>query len=422
MRILVITRNAWDDTNSIGNTLSNFFGGMEDVEFANIYFRSASPNNNLCKKYYRATETEILKKWFTPKKIGKSFALYNSEKKEVTDTVAKNEKALVSYIRDYGLKAAYKLSDALWYSKKWINGNLEEFIRSFSPDLMFTFVKASPQYYLTVKYLKEKFRVPLLTWIADDEYSGYFKNSSNKEISNLKYIIDVSDVIYGCSEKICGYYNSVFGCHADPLYKGCDFSVAVKKYTNDPIKVVYAGNLLYGRLEIIKRISEIFEKYPKDGQKVSFDIYSNTSLSSGEREFFDKKKCSDYKGCRDYETIKQKLSEADVVLHTESFDEEQIIKTKYSFSTKIIDCLQSGSVLLAIGPEEIASMEYIKKIPGSCVIDDLNSMEEKIISFMEDSASFPKKALSSRKFAEKYHDSVCNTQKMKETIKNIIGE
>ena len=53
MRILVITRNAWDDTNSIGNTMSNLFSNWDDVEFANIYFRSALPNNDICKKYYQ---------------------------------------------------------------------------------------------------------------------------------------------------------------------------------------------------------------------------------------------------------------------------------------------------------------------------------------------------------------------------------
>ena len=73
MRVLVISRNAWDDTNSIGNTLSNFFGSLESVEFANIYFRSSNPNNAVCKRYYRATEKDILKNWFLPNKIGRTF-------------------------------------------------------------------------------------------------------------------------------------------------------------------------------------------------------------------------------------------------------------------------------------------------------------------------------------------------------------
>ena len=47
MKVLVISRNAWDDANSIGNTLSNLFAGIDDIEIANIYFRASKPNNNI---------------------------------------------------------------------------------------------------------------------------------------------------------------------------------------------------------------------------------------------------------------------------------------------------------------------------------------------------------------------------------------
>ena len=73
MRILVISRNAWDDTNAIGNTISNFFSNIDDIEFASIYFRSASPNNTLCNHYYRTSEAEVVKKWISKEKIGKEF-------------------------------------------------------------------------------------------------------------------------------------------------------------------------------------------------------------------------------------------------------------------------------------------------------------------------------------------------------------
>ncbi len=45
-------------------------------------------------------------------------------------------------------------------------------------------------------------------------------------------------------------------------------------------------------------------------------------------------------GPRSYDEIKHIMHEADVVLHVESFDEKSIETVKYSFSTKIIDCLQ----------------------------------------------------------------------------------
>ena len=418
MRVLVISRNAWDDTNSIGNTLSNFFSGVDDVEFANIYFRSSYPNNDVCQLYYRITEKDILKNWFSPRKLGKKFVWNRQCDKAGINKTAQNEKALIRLIQKHNLKSVYQFSEFLWYSKKWLNGNLEEFVESFSPDVVVSFVKSSPQYFLTIQYLREKFHIPLFSWIADDEYTNLLRERRFKKIECLKYILKESAVVCGCSEEICDYYNSVFDCHAVPLYKGCDLSMSLKGRVNSPVKIVYAGNLQYGRMEIICKISEILEEC----QDVSFDIYSNTLLSEDEQHYFQSKRQTRYLGKQEYRIIKDRLAEADVVLHAESFEPDQILKTKYSFSTKIIDCLQSGSVLLAIGPSELASITYVKKIPGACVIENIDDLDRELSDFFADSASFAVRSKKIRSFACLYHDAKSNSKQMMEILKKAKGE
>ena len=43
MKILVFSQMVWDDTNSLGNTMSNFFDGKswENDSFYHIYMRNA---------------------------------------------------------------------------------------------------------------------------------------------------------------------------------------------------------------------------------------------------------------------------------------------------------------------------------------------------------------------------------------------
>lgn len=421
MKILVITRNAWDDTNSIGNTLSNFFSGIEDIEFAAIYFRSAMPNNELCEVYYHTSEIEIMRKWFKPAQIGRHFFLNTEEKSRWGEVAEKKEKAMVRAIQKYGLTLAYKFSNYLWYSEKWINDNLQGFIDSFAPDLMVTFVKSAPQYYLTIKYLRENYGIPLFSWIGDDEYTGLLKNRAQKEIQQLQYILDESSVVRGCSEELCQYYNTVFGCRAEPLYKGCDLSIAVKEKVNHPITIVYAGNLLYGRRDILRDVSDVVESLSKDGMAVTFEIYSNTALSPSEVEkYFGSKNATSFMGKRAYSVIKQRLASADIVLHVESFEPDQILKTKYSFSTKIIDYLQSGSVLLAVGPREVASMKYIQRIPGTCVINRLCQLQEELRELLMEPSRFYHKAIEIRNFAQQHHDAPAVTKELAETFKKIV--
>lgn len=416
MKVLVISRNAWNDTNSIGNTLTNFFHDLKDVEFANIYFRSSKPHNSVCKRYYRVTETEIIKKWLSPHKVGKEFFLTNDSVLNGSDYSDREEKKVIRFIHKHGIKLAYKMSDVIWYSRRWMNKNLDRFIESFCPDAVFTFVKSAPQYYLTLRYLKEKYNTPIFAWIADDEYTFLSKAGSAKKIENLRYIIEKSNVVTGCSEEICDHYNSVFGCKAIPLYKGCELPDIKKTKTNNPIQIVYAGNLLYGRLDIVKKVSAAIEKT----NCANFEIYSNTLIDAEDVAFFDGTKCSKYMGQRDYEVIRQRLSEADIVLHVESFEESQILRTKYSFSTKIIDCLQSGSVLLAIGPSEISSIKYVNKIPGAYVIDDINSIESKLTSCLNESSTFCERAEKIVKFAQKHHDSKINSNNIFNNFNQII--
>ena len=52
IRILIVSRTPWDDSNSFGNTFSNLFGGMEGVEIYNICCQTGDNNNNIVKNIF----------------------------------------------------------------------------------------------------------------------------------------------------------------------------------------------------------------------------------------------------------------------------------------------------------------------------------------------------------------------------------
>lgn len=424
MQILIITRNAWDDTNSIGNTVSNFFGGIPDAEFANLYFRAALPNNHLCRRYFQITEKDLLRNWLTPSKIGRPF-FYDAESKPAPSEHrgGAREKRIISLIHRYHIRPARLLSDCLWDSRKWCNQKLDAFIEDFKPDLMFTFVKALPQYYQAIRYLRERFDIPLLTWIADDEYTGYLRGRKTRQIQKLQAELKTSAAVRGCSQEICDYYNSVFDCRAIPLYKGCDLSTPVKTQTGNPLRIVYAGNLLFGRLEILRGISAALEEYAAaSGKELAFDIYSGTPLTESERQTcFGRNRCTTFRGRERYEVIKARLAEADVVLFAESFEAEEILKTRYSFSTKIIDYLQSGSVVLAVGPECLASIRYLRAIPGTFVIHQPEDIRTMLPLLLNDAEHFGQRAAQTRSFAGRHHDANALSAELQRLLRSVAN-
>lgn len=403
LRVLVITRNAWDDTNSIGNTMSNFFRDQKDVEIANLYFRASKPNNSVCRRYYHVTESELLKHYLSPSRCGNEFTYQASEDHTPRYT---GEKKMVSVIHRFSLKPAYMLSDHLWNSKKWINDRLIRFIEDFKPDAVFTFAKSLPQYYHAIRFLHEKYHVKVLLWIGDDEYTALSKSGTKKSqerIRRLRYILNVASKVWGCSEEICTYYNGIFGCDASPLYKRCSFDYPVHNAVNRPLRMVYAGNLLFGRLEILKTIVGALRELNASQTVARLDIYSSTPVSDADREELNVSGTSALCGVVPYDEIQKQLSQADLTLLAESFEDSEIVKTRYSFSTKIIDCLQSGSVILAIGPAEVGSIRYVRRIPGAAVIDDPEGIRAGIAELIRSRDTFPERAAQIRAFAVLNH-------------------
>ena len=114
------------------------------------------------------------------------------------------------------------------------------------------------------------------------------------------------------------------------------------------------------------------------------------------------------------------MSEADVVLHVESFDANQMKRVQYSFSTKITDCLQSGNVLLAIGPAGISSIEYPRRVPGAMVIDDLHDLYDRLHILLSDEKDLVNRAKQIREYALDKHSVESVINKLRADFEHIL--
>ena len=420
MRVLVLSNVPWDTRNSYGNTLSNWFEGWDEVEFYNVYCRSSLPVNDVCKHYYTVPPLSLIKSFFRPSKIG--FRFSTGDNKAEMDS---EENSLIQSVQQGNKEWVYLISDLAYSTGIWKTKFYKQFIKEANPDIFFSFGIADSFMYENYCYIKKHTNAKIVTFVADDVYGAYLNSQSLRgslQATRFSKMIEMSDHLYGASEELCGAYQKIFKKNFSPLYKGCISISNEKQDVNDPIRIIYAGNLLWGRDAVLSEVVNSLEEINADGIKACLEIYTGSARGPEVAKKLNKGASSRICGRLAYDEIVKIQNCADVLLQVESFDKHQIDIVKYSFSTKIIDCLQAGGTMLVIGPSGISSVEYSRRIPGVIVIDDLNNLTNTLRDVFINRMSLVERSKKIRKFAIKYH-SISNIRDIlkNEFIKLVQG-
>ena len=399
MNILIISNIELDERNACGNTFSNWLTNWEGDTIYSIYSRDSIPNNNFCQKYLSISAFSIIKNIFCVKRIGK---IFNNDLNKDISKRNTNEQHLINYSKKNFSDFLYVINDILYSSRIWQNKKYKDFINEIQPDIVFYFAKSEAFIYQNLKYIKKYTKAKLIAFYADDMYSMY-KNGGGlrNHIFQKRFLklVRLADKNYGASELMCNTYAKKFGLTLSPLYKGCAIS-APKNTVNKPIKIVYAGNLYYGRGDVLAKIALSLNRINVTGTKGILEIYSGTKISEQLTKQLNIEGTSKFMGERPFSEILSILKNADIVLHVESFLQQNMDIVRLSYSTKISDCLQSGSMMLVIGPNGVASVEEAKLIDGAVIINEEANIHSRLESLLSHPIEIAKRAKITNEIAK----------------------
>lgn len=421
MNILVIRHNVWDDSNAGGNTLSNFFSGLDEANLSYLYSRKAIPNNKICSHYFTIPEKDILLNFFSREKIGHEFN-FSHDVVRNENTKDKFEESVLKKLKKFDSGILRLLIDFLWISKRWYNKNYRNFIQKTNPDIVFAYATNFSRLYALLDSIKTITNTKIVLFITDDvtvkTKRGIFHHIHWKLGQKyLKKCIDISSNCYGITPALCSEYQNKFNKSFHLLRKGCDLSsTQVKSYVGNPLKLVYAGNLYYGRDKSLIYLINIIDEINRTSncQVFALAIYSNSIVPRKLGNCIADSPSVQILGVKPYSEIMNILAESDLVLHIESFSEKAIEYTRLSFSTKITDCMQSGSCLLAIGPDTVASMQEIQQIPGAIAITDINDLKPILVGIAEN----PNQLLQRAKSIQKHAHAMFSVEMVRESLRS----
>ena len=155
---------------------------------------------------------------------------------------------------------------------------------------------------------------------------------------------------------------------------------------HNPIKLVFTGNISSGRYKQLAAIGEAIKKINKDEKKLELDIYTLTPMTAKLKMMLDIDGVVNLKGGVSADEIYQIQKNADILVHVESFDLKNRLAVHQSFSTKIVDYLHQAKCIFAVGPKDVASIDYLLKNDAAIVATTAGEIEKKLIELCDNTA------------------------------------
>ncbi len=421
MRVLVLTRAPWRNDNNTGNTLTNFFCEMNNLEFYNLYLRDQLPDNNITVRSFSISERQLVNNLIKRTPVGKE--VFEKDKSD-----NKAEENLYSFAKKKGNMFLMWLRDVLWSVGRWKNDSLKNFIQEINPDVIFMPMFCCVYPYKILHFIRKFTTANIILFHPDDNYT--LKQFSFSPIYwiyrfNLrKWVrktVKVSDVNYAISNIQKEEYEKTFDKPFQILTKGLDFSEEPKcklEY-NKPLQLVFTGNIGVNRWKSLAIIAETLKEINADGIKAQMKIYTATPITPKLEKTLNVEGASEIMGFVESSKVAEIQLNADMLIHVEAMDLKNKLLVRQSFSTKIVDYLKSARPILAVGPKDVASIDHLIRNGCAITADNKEELKGKLLTYINDTNKMTDLALNGYDCGKKFHDNQSIKQMLYDDILSI---
>lgn len=428
MKVLIISHNPVSTHQNMGKTFLSLFSEFDRSELCQLYIYPSLPDVNACSSYYRITDKDIVKGIVSLKVRGCQIAPELIETAE--STIFENSSDESLYRNSNNQKPSRMLArDMLWKISPWYNKELENWIKQENPTHIFLAPGYAKFIYDIALKISKKFDIPIITYICDDNYFlkpkrqflgklqlNLLKRKINCLMAHTKYLVAIS-------EELKQSYIRQFHMRAVTIMTGSNYLPA--KYPKSECvckSISYFGNIRCNRYLSLAEIGRVLDQINDEkGTKYALNIYTaekDVKILETFKEIESIKLCKFVSG----KEFEKTLHSADMLLHVEAFDEENIDRVKYSISTKIADSLSSGIPFLAYGPSGVSSIMHL--IRNDCALvastkEELYDVLNKVFSEQKECRRVTENAL---KTALAFHDTKTNSSLLKDVFSECEGD
>ncbi len=413
-RLLIISNNVLSTTNNNGKTILSFIEGAEGLEVAQLYFSGELPRVRGY-RYFQISDKDIIRGLVSPSKRGRekqaTAAAADADDFSIRGRVGRNDLTLM-------------IRDMLW-NNKWESPVLKQWLEAFSPDAILFVAGDALFAYPICNAIRDKFQARLTVYVTDDYImprtgEPFLHRMRRERIRKyLESTVTRADCFYTISGLMHDEYLREMKAESFIAVNFPDDLFIPDRREPEQTVLTYTGSVYYGRAKILGEIAKILKRRNEQdpGTRAILRIYCNRTPDDEQMREMIIDGGSEYGGSLHREELKQTLNESTLLVFAESFEQEQIEKTKYSLSTKVPEYLSVGRPILAIGPEGIGSIEYLKDV--SFCINDIRELEERILHVLASGQDFEEKGKAAR---EKYLKNHNKKEQQRAFLHHVTGE
>lgn len=378
MKILIISKEAWRDEQNGGNVLTNIFSQFPNSEFAQIYCNEQEPNNTVCKIYYQISDRMMVNNILHKTKVGKKVTY-----RQFPSNTKANPESYKKTASKFGGNIRRLVRELVWKFGKWESNEIISFAKDFNPDIIFAPCYGNHYMQKLMVLVHNALKIPVVSYISDDFYTNkQYKFSPIFWLNHfiLRYRTRKTfkhySLVYTMTDEQKEQCEKDFGANMKILRKSGQFEQQyLKKSINTPIRIIYAGGIYLNRWKTLGALADSMRKINSKGIKMILDIYTNNTLDNKmEKAINDGITARVHKAVPMHALI-DLYHQSDIALHAESFDITNRHTVRMSFSTKIVDCMDSGCAVLAICDKKQAGGAYLRRNNCAICINDLSEID-----------------------------------------------
>ncbi len=366
---LIIQNNPFSYKTGNGKTLAAMFAQWNCENLAQIFTSNLQPDFSICRRYYKISDAAALKSLIYSQICGTEIAAENCRD---NDLVEKKNDKFKTRIQGWMSESPFVIviRDIVWRKSKWNNETLNKWLDDIQPQFVFLSAGNISAFYDMAFFICNKFQVPLFLHIGDDYFiyrTGWnpWINLHRRRMSKkIGECIKRSAGVVAICDKMARVFEGKYG----GKYFVCMNSVEVQelqeienKQEGKNIELVYAGNLGINRWKVLNLIGQALAELKQEGISARLNVYSSFTPGKHILKKLTIPSSMQFCGSLYGEALDKVKKEADILVHVESFEKRYRQLTYTAMSTKVPEYMGSGRLILAVGPAEAASIEFLSQ-------------------------------------------------------------